>query len=283
MYMLLPLMHCTMYALHEKVLQLPLILTQTVSDFTLQYVYITNSWLAQQWRWSKGERDCYTPHDNTDNNSSCNSSSASSVSTTAARTATSSSSSTANTSAGTATAGDSSTIQSHSTATGAATAGVTIDGGTHNNTNSSSSSSSNNINSSSNSSSSNSATTSSRYSEQYGDAMFPPIGRVIDIARCSDGSSKLHIARLFYPQDALQGLDPAVHGQAEVFELCTLAPAATLELPATGTAAGITAGAGATAVVDSGSVKLESATKVSSTTDKTVVAAPIMHVALDTA
>jgi hypothetical protein len=266
MYMLLPLMHCTMYALHEKVLQLPLILTQTVSDFTLQYVYITNSWLAQQWRWSKGERDCYTPHDNTDNNSSCNSSSASSVSTTAARTATSSS-----------------TIQSHSTATGAATAGVTIDGGTHNNTNSSSSSSSNNINSSSNSSSSNSATTSSRYSEQYGDAMFPPIGRVIDIARCSDGSSKLHIARLFYPQDTLQGLDPAVHGQAEVFELCTLAPAATLELPATGTAAGITAGAGATAVVDSGSVKLESATKVSSTTDKTVVAAPIMHVALDTA
>jgi hypothetical protein len=95
--------------------------------------------------------------------------------------------------------------------------------------------------------------------------MFPPIGRVIDIARCSDGSSKLHIARLFYPQDTLHGLDPAVHGQAEVFELCTLAPPAAVEVPAAGAAAGASssAAAGATTAVDSGSVKLESATKVS--------------------
>jgi hypothetical protein len=96
--------------------------------------------------------------------------------------------------------------------------------------------------------------------------MFPPIGRVIDIARCSDGSSKLHIARLFYPQDTLHGLDPAVHGQAEVFELCTLAPPADVEVPATGTSAGVdtTATAG-TDTVTAGSVKLESTVKVSNT------------------
>jgi hypothetical protein len=88
--------------------------------------------------------------------------------------------------------------------------------------------------------------------------MFPPIGRVIDIAKCSDGSSKLHIARLFYPQDTLHGLDPAVHGQAEVFELCTLAP------PGTAAGADTTASAGTNTATD-GSVKLESTVKVSNT------------------
>lgn len=74
-----------------------------------------------------------------------------------------------------------------------------------------------------------------------GDGMFPPIGRVLAVERRyldtggrvrkgdevtrAGGKGRasevfLKIARLWYPQDTRHGMDPFVHGKAEVFEAC---------------------------------------------------------------
>lgn len=73
-----------------------------------------------------------------------------------------------------------------------------------------------------------------------GDGMFPPIGRVLAVERrqlstgeniCEGeasgmpgkrdtGDTFLKVARLWYPQDTSSGMDPFVHGKAEVFEAC---------------------------------------------------------------
>lgn len=79
-----------------------------------------------------------------------------------------------------------------------------------------------------------------------GDGMFPPIGKVLAVERRlastgekregpdavglvdrvgngGDGSATetfLKVARLWYPQDTWSGMDPFVHGKAEVFEAC---------------------------------------------------------------
>lgn len=74
-----------------------------------------------------------------------------------------------------------------------------------------------------------------------GDGMFPPIGRVLAVERryldtggrarkgdevtLAEGKGRasevfLKIARLWYPQDTRHGMDPYVHGKAEVFEAC---------------------------------------------------------------
>lgn len=64
-----------------------------------------------------------------------------------------------------------------------------------------------------------------------GDGLFPPIGRVVEVD--SSGSGRLLVSRVWYPQDTRSGLDPAVHGQAEVFEGCRLPPGDWLD-PTTG-------------------------------------------------
>ena len=74
-----------------------------------------------------------------------------------------------------------------------------------------------------------------------GDGMFPPIGKVLAVERCyldtgekiEDGATRagegrasemfLKVARLWYPQDTRRGMDPFVHGKAEVFEACRVA------------------------------------------------------------
>ncbi|CAM9833252.1 unnamed protein product, partial [Discosporangium mesarthrocarpum] len=81
-----------------------------------------------------------------------------------------------------------------------------------------------------------------------GDGMFPPIGRVLAVekrsrlkletneggggGRCKDTEMEvetetgtetetfLKVARMWYPQDTFHGMDPFIHGKAEVFEAC---------------------------------------------------------------
>eukprot|EP00752_Nemacystus_decipiens_P006841 g6143.t1 len=77
-----------------------------------------------------------------------------------------------------------------------------------------------------------------------GDGMFPPIGRILAVERRyvdtgervvdGDGGEAergreeratevmLKVARLWYPQDTRRGMDPFVHGKAEVFEACRM-------------------------------------------------------------
>lgn len=77
-----------------------------------------------------------------------------------------------------------------------------------------------------------------------GDGMFPPIGKVLAVERRDVDTGErviegddngaeaggkgratevvLKVARLWYPQDTRRGMDPFVHGKAEVFEACRM-------------------------------------------------------------